>query len=346
MTDARRGAFQEAFRISLAITLALFVWKATHLPHGYWLLLTISVLYIGVNQGHVLQRAGHRILGTTLGIVLAFFFVNDLMYQNYHWGYLFPFFYVLMFYLYSVTGNYIIFVTILTCFIGIYLAVLTGSGGEFFLFGTLFNRFLCTLLGVGFVLVMEGVVFPGASRASNQLERTLSSLFQDLEKLLQIITNRYTQGTELSIDEWSTVTRAVEKHASARDLQRLMHYELNLDRRYERFSEQHVEQIPRLLSSLRRLTCLIMHPEPGAAPEEDGETVREAGRILARGFRRMERLNRERLPGEKNASLSAEVSALFPGKPRTPTFLQEELEHCAAIMDEMFARLHRGDAWA
>ena len=98
--EFQAGLYQDAFKAAVATTLAMFIWKATHLPHGYWLLMTTSLLLFGGNQGHVLQRAGHRLIGTTLGIVMAYLFVVDFLSYNIYWAGVLPLIFFLMFYLY------------------------------------------------------------------------------------------------------------------------------------------------------------------------------------------------------------------------------------------------------
>jgi len=336
--EERTGEVQEAFRIALGMTAATFFWKATHLPHGYWLLLTLSVLYIGVHQGHVLQRANHRILGTALGFLLAYLFVNTLMYQNYHWGYSFPFLYVLMFYLYMVTGNYALFVTMLTCYVGIYFAVIEGPSANFFLFGTLFNRFICTLLGAVFVLVLEFGVFPRARRTAHLFERNLASLFRDFSESVPILCEHYVHRTALTGQPWRLLSRIVEKHASAGSLSSLMGYELNLDRGYQAFCSRHVTQIDELVENLRRLVCLARHPRPARLSPDSQRKIVEAGDILSRGFRTMGDMHGGLTSGAWGP-LAPQLRGLFPQEEISPSLILQDLVRFAELLDELAASM-------
>ena len=334
IAESRAGVYQEAFRIALGITAATFFWKATHLPHGSWLLLTISVLYIGLHQGHVLQRANHRILGTALGFLLAYFFVNTLMYQNYHWGYSFPFLYIIMFYLYMVTGNYVIFVTILTCYIGIYYAIIEGPRIDYFLFGTLFNRFYCTLLGIVFVLLLEFTVFPRAKRTSHLFERNLSSLFLDFSENVPLLCRHYVHRSAITNQEWRLVSRIVEKHTSARSLSHLMGYELNLDRHYQEFCSLHVVQIDELLESLRRLICLARHPRPALLHPTSRQNIGEAGTIISQGFAGLAEMHDDR-DAPPWIPLTPRVLSLFPQGEIRLSLIIQELIRFAEVLDHL-----------
>jgi len=335
-TESRAGTCQEAFRSALGITAATFFWKATHLPHGYWLLLTISVVYIGVHQGHVLQRANHRILGTALGFLLAYLFVNTLMYQDYRWGYSFPFLYVGMFYLYRITANYVIFVTILTCYIGVYFAVLEGPETNFFLFGTLFNRLACTLIGVVFVLVLELTVFPRARRTEHLFERNLASLLRDLSESVPTLCDHYVHRTALADGEWRLLSRIVEKHASVRSLSQLMGYELNLDRGYQAFCSRNVRQIDELIDGLRRLICLARHPRPAFLRPDSRMHLRDAGDLLSRGALGIAAHHAdEGSPAWE--PLAPRVRALFPEAEIHLSLILQELVRFAEVLDELAA---------
>lgn len=333
---ARTGEIQEAFRIALGMTAATFFWKATHLPHGYWLVLTLSVLYIGVHQGHVLQRANHRVLGTALGFLLAYLFVSTLMVQSYRWGYSFPVLYVLMFYLYLVTGNYTLFVTMLTCYVGIYFAVIEGPHVNFFLFGTLFNRLICTLLGVVFVLVLEFTVFPRARRTAHLFERNLASLFHDFSESVPVLCEHYVHRTALTGHPWRLLSRIVEKYASAGSLSHLMGYELNLDRDYQAFSLRHMTQIDELVENLRRLICLARHPRPALLGPDARRKIHDAGAVLSRGFRTIGNLHGG-LATEAWAPLTPRVRGLFPDEEIRRSLILQELVRFAELLDDLAA---------
>ena len=332
-SEAQKGVLQEAFRVALAATLGAFLWKAAHLPHGYWVLMTIAILFSGINQGHVLQKSGDRILGTVLGLFLAYFFVKDFMFPNYLWGYTGFLFFFLMFYLYLLTGNYAIMVTILTLFAGIILSVFAGSHADFFLFGTLFNRFLCTALAVAIVIFAELSIFPNAKRSAHELERTLSSLFHDLSESVEVLSRRYVLRERLSDEEWALLTGIVEKHASSKQLHHLMQYELNLDQRYNTFCEKNIEEIGRLFCIMKRLICLSSHPRAVSLDEAQARGIEEAGRILSQTFHRMESIPADKT-GRNKEGTAERIRPLFQTQAREIFFVQE-LEKLAETVDEL-----------
>ena len=339
--EAQTGIYQDAFKAAVAITFAMFFWKATHLPHGYWLLMTTSILLFGGNQGHVLQRAGDRLLGTTLGIVLAYLFVADFLSYNIYWAGTLPAVFFLMFYLYFLTGNYGLMVVFVSIYVGVLLSTFAGSQSEadFFLFGTLFNRFVCTLLAGFLVFICQITIFPRANRSADIMERTFSAFFEDLSFCIDILMNRYMQREEISDPEWVLLNGIIEKYASTEQLRNWMSYEINLDQRYNMLYNSSKDEIERLLAMLRPLVAISLHPRAMPLNPNERESFRMARKMLTDAFKDIEAIfSGGALGKQASASLSDPLQRLFEGSLRERFFVQkllrftealEALMHCA-----------------
>ena len=83
---------QEAFCIAVAIIIAMIIEISFNFKnlHGYWIPMTVAVMFINPSQGSMIKRSSDRILGTFLGLVFGFLYVKILMFSDYRWGYLLP----------------------------------------------------------------------------------------------------------------------------------------------------------------------------------------------------------------------------------------------------------------
>jgi len=342
ISAAQTRAFQEAFRVACAVTMATFIWKYTHIPHGYWILLTVGVIYIGTNQGIVLQRANRRVLGTILGLLFAFLFVRMFMYHDYRWGYTLPVAWFFMFYLMYVTGNYAIMVACLTVFVCVLMAMLTPVYNNFDLWETLFCRILNTVIGALIVVVTELTIFTHATRTVSEMERTMTGLLDDLAYMARSLTACYVEQRLLTTNERGRISSMIEKYASTRELRVLMQYELCTDERYNTFYDRNIQRVSRIISVLRRMFCIVNHPGTDKAGAEETESIGRAAEIVSNALESM-KLSVAEQEATPHESVETRVSALFDGQTRN-SFYAEGIEKLAKAADELRAVLSSAPA--
>jgi hypothetical protein len=96
--------------INTAVSLGIFIDFLLNNAFGYWIPMTIGIVFsaVGIGHGAIIKRARDRVLGTTFGIVLGFLYANIFMINNYQWVYLLIFFWFLGYFFYFLTENYVI----------------------------------------------------------------------------------------------------------------------------------------------------------------------------------------------------------------------------------------------
>jgi uncharacterized membrane protein YccC len=338
--EVQRAYSQTAFRVAVVAAFSVFLWKATHLPHGYWVLMTIGVIYCGVNQGAILQRAGYRLLGTFAGIVLAFFFVRNFLLFNFTWAYALPVVFFLMIYLYLITGNYAIMTLFITVFTGLLLSVLSGARPDFFLCGTLFNRFVCTTVAAVIVLVAELTIFPQAMRSVQALKRTWHSLIQELSDCLHVLVQHYVEQKPFTPAEWRSLNGIVEKYASTGKLHQLMRYELGVPGRYERLFKEHQQQLNQLLAGYNGLIAMVCHEKPGVLSDDEVARILQMADTISGAIQDLEHLDSENPSGPLTPSVEEEVNACITPAMRRLLFV-ELLEYMAGYLDNLLCKYSR-----
>ena len=282
---------KSAFRIALAAAASVFIWKGAHMPHGYWIFMTVIIIYCGVNQGNFLQRSSGRLIGTFAGILLTFLFVHDFLIFNLTWAYTLPLVFFFTIYLYLLTGNYGIMSLFITLFTGIMLSTLAGARPDFFLYGTLYYRLLCTMIAAVLVLLAELTIFPHILRSATTLQRTWHVLIQDLSDSLQTIVLRYTRQTPFSTDEWHNLTGIIEKYASTGKLHHLMQYEVSIPDKYESLYKEGKTHIDLLLSAFSNMTAIATHEKPHALNNEAVSQITQMGNTLSVSLKELEQQN-------------------------------------------------------
>ena len=151
-----------AAQIALACVIGLLVITFLNLPKGYWVVWTIMIIYCVFMPGAVYCRVGERVIGTFVGVIVAFFVVK-LIQVDYELVYLLA---ILFFFLnFSMGVSYaygVIFVTVIVVLSEDYLMVSAGASQ------VVFDRLVGTAVGALIVLAVE-IFFYKISKTSEKM---------------------------------------------------------------------------------------------------------------------------------------------------------------------------------
>jgi uncharacterized membrane protein YgaE (UPF0421/DUF939 family) len=152
---------KEALRIALAMCVGLIIYKVFHLSHGYWILLTINVIYMGTMHSFVMGRLNSRILGTFLGLSFGILFIVLFCHYNYHYLYLIPVILFIVCYAYFISGfNYVYMAFFISMFIVVIEVLATPHSANMNLSNVVFSRLSGTIIGTVIIVFFETVMFP------------------------------------------------------------------------------------------------------------------------------------------------------------------------------------------
>ena len=172
---------REGIKIAVTMTLALFISQFFQLPKGYWVLVTMGVIYLaGSLTGLKMEKINKRIIGSFVGLILGILIMQAFGYYSYRVMYLVPLTWFFMFYLYFLSENYTyvaVFVSIMLLFS---IAILAPEYNDFNILDTAVSRIICTVVGVIIILITEYVFFHEDSKADTKI-------YPEFEKLVEIV---------------------------------------------------------------------------------------------------------------------------------------------------------------
>jgi uncharacterized membrane protein YgaE (UPF0421/DUF939 family) len=197
---------KEALKTAIALTLGLFISQFFQLPHGYWILVTIAIIYLaGSVTGLKMEKMNKRILGSFVGLVLGILFMECLGYFDYRILYLVPLTWFFMFYFYFISNNYTymaVFVSIMLLFS---IAILSPENADWNIYNTAYSRIICTVIGVLIMVISEYFFFYDDSRADKKIH-------PEFKKLIMIMGNLADELIKLFQDDQVTSEEFREKY--------------------------------------------------------------------------------------------------------------------------------------
>lgn len=155
-------SFSRALRIVVAISLAFWFYRFFRIPQGSWMVLVICLLYVADSPRTVLRHlAIGRVLGTPLGLYVAFLYLSLLTYFDYRFIYLLTIFAALAFYIYYRWNNYFMFSALFMMTLAIASDFIAGTNLRVNLWDIYFCRVVNTALGGLLVIFMDRYFLPG-----------------------------------------------------------------------------------------------------------------------------------------------------------------------------------------
>ena len=182
--------------VALACLIGLVINLTFRVPHGYWIVWTIMIIYSVFLPGAVYNRIGQRVAGTVAGLLIAFF-VTQLIKLDYQLVYAFVVLIFLIVLLMTINYAYaVIFITILIVLIS---DIQNPVGGDQQI---IVDRLVCTLIGAGIVLAIESCFYKYLQFYRKMLEQKIQQFchnysrhIDSLINFLQDRTRRYLPDT-------------------------------------------------------------------------------------------------------------------------------------------------------
>ncbi len=168
-------------QLSLIYATGLIFYIFTHIPHNWWVLLTVLMIMGAVHPGHIIVKSIHRGRGTFIGILLSILLVY-LFHFNYR---LVSIVLMLSIILMNVPNqkHYDLSVTAMTVLVFLNDAF---SNSSSLLEGPMelaINRMLCTIIGIAICIIADYLIFNNF-RYSEKMYRMLQ------EELLTVMDNK------------------------------------------------------------------------------------------------------------------------------------------------------------
>ncbi|HJO92588.1 MAG TPA: FUSC family protein [Victivallales bacterium] len=179
-------ALQHAFCVALAFTVACIIcFSFKLLPfHGYWLPMTVLLMFAAPIHGSIKKRSSDRIIGTVAGVMLSFFVVNIFFYLDYRWTYLLPVFNLFVSYIYFMSGNYAVAAIFITTLVPTSYVVEYGDSYKFD--NTLAFRLFLTALGITIAYICEMTIYKKASLSTRNAKYHSRNYFKTISEVISL----------------------------------------------------------------------------------------------------------------------------------------------------------------
>ncbi len=250
---------QEAFCIAVALTIGIILEISLKFSsdHGYWIPMTIAIMFLLPSQGYMVKKSSDRILGTFLGLIFGFLYVNIFMYSDYRWGYLLPVIWFVLFYIYYMSGNYCITVMLITMFIPIIYAVLYPTG--FSVGATLARRLTFTGMGVVIALICEFTIYKRAALSTRKLRSGVSEYFCTIGEMVRMSNECFIGHKILSSESRMIMKKMMASISSIENNYKNFRFEIEYDENQEEISNYLFQSIEQINFRLRKILCIVGH---------------------------------------------------------------------------------------
>ena len=205
-------AFYDTLKVSIVITVSVFLYQWLQWPHGTFIPLTPVVVYIGAFlNGSIMLRAGDRMLGVIWGVPLAVVFLTTACYVNYYFLYLIPIFWFLFIYSAPILKSFCWSTAILSVYIFCKIALTAGNYEDLSLMNLTLAFFWATALGLFVVVLGELLLWPRLWKIDSHMFPLVRPIVVDLRKTANIIVDVFLEGRSHDPDLWPALSYILNK---------------------------------------------------------------------------------------------------------------------------------------
>ncbi len=214
LKTSKPSKWQEAFCISAAISVATVIYLKFNIYDGCWIPMTVGLMFLAVDQGQgaIILKTKDRAIGTVIGLLFAFFFVEIMMYQSYLWGYFLPVILFVGTYLFYASSNYAFWTMTITILVAICMSITIPV--EFSLIAILIIRLICTYTGIVIAVLSEYLFFKNAASAKPKIEAQINSYFISQGEIVILATKKYLNAEIENSMFDEVLTEKIWKHIS------------------------------------------------------------------------------------------------------------------------------------
>ncbi|MCP4178579.1 MAG: FUSC family protein [bacterium] len=261
-SDEKIIALQHAFSVSIAFSIACIICFSYNILifHGYWLPMTVLLMFSAPIQGSIKKRSSDRILGTIIGIFFSFFILNIFLYSNYRWVYMLVFILFFANYIFIMSGNYFIAVIFITAFVPSIFDVLH-QNTYYKLDNTLVLRLFLTAIGIAIAYLCEMTIYKKASLSTKNAKYHSRYYFKTISEIITLSSecfiNKNNKKKEL-IDKLKLMSKTV---SSIENIFLNIRYETDYQTNNNSILCEILFTINKIDCSLRRMMCILLNSE-------------------------------------------------------------------------------------
>ncbi len=252
ISEEKRNTIAQAVCISLALTVAVILYWVLGMKYGYWIVLTVSIIYAFPQQGIVIKRTFDRVLGTFIGLLLGFGFAAVFPNHSHILLFFLPLIWFGIFYINLLTSNYWLSSTLVTLFIPLCFVVFFKIDVHLLLI----DRILCTALGAAIALVAQYAIFRKSTGTFKRFEDDVKVICSDIADVIDNIAKCFIGEKKMNRDLQKVLREIMTKIVSIENLYSYAKYEFGDKKKREEFYTNFFRNIFGTLHYLRKLIAI------------------------------------------------------------------------------------------
>ncbi len=185
-----------AFCVALIFTFGLFLYLYCEDPYGFWIPMTIAIIFSNSHHETVIQRSVDRISGTFLGLIIIYIYTVLFIDVEYGFAYFVILAYFILFYIEGITSNYFFCVIFITIGAGLYESIssITTSSPEV----TLYSRLFATAIGVTIAIFGEYLIRISSNSIIKERKQHIRQYFFTIADIITTINTSFVSDKFLS----------------------------------------------------------------------------------------------------------------------------------------------------
>lgn len=336
LEKSRKFFIQEAVCASVAFLIGVAVNFIFKIPHGYWIPMTVAVMFSMTGQGVVVQRSTDRIYGTILGLLLSFFYLSIFAYSDYRWTYILPLIFFLSYYAYYITNNYAIMALIITMYMPILLAMTSEDSMP--LFPTIMARLCNTGIGIIIALLCECTIYKYASLSTRDTKHHTREYFKTVGEIINLCNNCFIDKRKFNKKLRSDIRKMMSAVTSIEALYINIRNELDFTESKEAILNRFFYDANRISFNIRKLLAVIAHDSIDESLLTKDE-FKEIGAMISKKYADVIRYVYEK--SDDYTGKMTEIVNSLNNKYSSPTFFYVcELAELNKLFDEFIRFIH------
>lgn len=324
---ALNKSWREGAQIGLALVIAIFIEEYFQLPYGYWVPLSIGMIYGPATHGLMMERVKLGVFGTFIGLAAGFLFFNLFLHYNIAWAYLMPIFVIALLYFSRDKYHLSIAAALLTlvCLYGI-LDPRTAGPSQ-----VLIDRLINVCLGI-FIAFVVDLAFSTSQKMGSVVHTKAAEILNGLAEFIPTVVCDYSRPTVQNDRNVLKVSQSVQVYNAMKTAYESYRKEFNFPKKLAPVYEKIFQDLTWLQILCAKIGNVAWHPmSSDSLPEADHDTLMAIAHLIRTWLKMLATLK----PADINERHFEVLLAELPAHIETLTYLKEELAYLKHFIIEL-----------
>jgi len=247
----------EALRFSLGMVISYIFFKATCMPHGEWIGTLVAFTYACPQHGLVFKRINKGLLGTCLGLILGFIFVETTMSYCYLWIYATPLILLIFIYMFLLKMDFGVLMIAFSFFLMISLIMSAPLDIDINFYQNLASRMVATIIAASIVFFLEIFSFHYGS-IFNDISSNTSAIFKDIALSLKYCVKKIS-GTKVDIENLDRTSQILASYGNVAVMQSAIEFEIGYNPKMNEHYHDLLKHLHIAILYLKKMRYIARH---------------------------------------------------------------------------------------